>query len=526
MSQPPFRATVSNQAADHQNHGSADAPDDSSAGAMIRAKQASRYQLTRWLFLRALGVIYLIAFVSLSVQIIGLCGRQGIEPAAQWLTHVQSQIGSDCYWRVPTWLWLNCSDTAVVGTCYAGVLLALLVICNILPAPALLLSWAAYLSLCSVCHPFLNFQWDVLLLETGFLAIFLAPWQLRPRISCAPPPSMIVIWLLRWLLFRLMFMSGVVKLRADEVWRDLTALTYHYETQCLPPFTAWYVHHLPVWFHKLSAGGMFLIELVVPFAIFGPRLFRKAAFFLLVFLQVLIILTGNYTFFNYLTIVLCIPLVDDRFLERLLPRRFRPAATTTPGSLRRLWPRTVLRCLLAAAIISTSTLLELGRTFPSNRLVQAALPAISWIRPFRSINTYGLFANMTVHRPEILVEGSNDGRIWKTYEFKWKPGDLARRPRFVAPHQPRLDWQMWFAALGSYRSNPWFVHFVQRLLEGSPAVLDLLEYNPFPDKPPTYIRAELYDYHFTTSDQRRQTGNWWTRQRQRSYLPRLSLRRP
>ncbi|MCH8966978.1 MAG: lipase maturation factor family protein [Planctomycetes bacterium] len=393
----------------------------------------------------------------------------------------------------------------------------------------LLVAWVFYLSLYKVGQTFLSFQWDLLLLETGLLAIFFAPWKLLPRLSTEPPPPRVVLWLIRWLVFRLMFCSGVVKLLdenpANPTWYQLTALTYHYETQCIPNAIAWYAHQLPLWFQKFSVVCMFIIEIGVPFLIFLARRPRALAFFALLFLQLLIILTGNYNFFNLLTIAMCFMLLDDACLERWFPRRMVENGAPRRdrlgiGRLQRLSIG-----VLAIVVLSVSGIWMVETFVGFRELPPAGQEVLRYSMRFGSINNYGLFRSMTTKRPEIIVEGSNDRRTWLAYEFKWKPGDLSRRPGFVAPHQPRLDWQMWFAALGDfhYARNRWFAAFEKRLLEGKPEVLALLDTNPFADGPPRWVRAVLYDYHFTDADTRREQGTWWTRARLRAYGPVLSL---
>jgi hypothetical protein len=313
----------------------------------------------------------------------------------------------------------------------------------------------------------------------------------------------------RWLLFRLMFGSGVVKLRSgDPTWRSLTALTYHYETQPLPTWIGFYAHHLPTRVHVTSAAVMFVIELLLPWLIWLPPPWRRLPLVGFVGFQILIAATGNYAFFNVLTIALCVFLADPAWL----PRRWRPTAATgeAQATLFGPWPRAVLAPFVAVVLlISTIELTEatlVGLPWPS--------PAIGLARaasPLRSVNSYGLFAVMTTTRPEIVIEGSDDGENWRAYEFRHKPGDLGRRPGFVAPHQPRLDWQMWFAALGPCDQSPWLQRLFQRLREGSPPVLGLLGSNPFPDRPPRYVRALLYDYHFADLATHRRTGEWWQR---------------
>ena len=480
--------------------------------------ERTTFYLSRWLFLRGLGCIYLIAFLSLWVQIHGLVGSNGILPAGEYLTAVRQQIGSEGYYFLPTLFWLNPSDAFLHFQCAGGVVLSLVLIAGFFPPITLAGLWVFYLSLVIVGQFFLSFQWDLLLLEVGLLAIFFAPLQIRETFSRASAPSVLFLWLLRWLLFRLMFASGFVKLVSDAVWRDFTALNFHYETQPLPTWTGWYAHQLPEWFQKISVIGMFAVELVIPFLIFAPRRLRTAGCIGLVGLQLLILLTGNYCFFNLLTIALCLLLIDDVTWKRLLSKQFMPNFQSVGQSPRRYWR-------VCVAVLATLLFILSGIRFGGQLFRDARIPDLAWIRPLRSVNTYGLFADMTESRPEIIVEGSNDRITWKTYEFRWKPGELTDAPKWVAPHQPRLDWQMWFAALqGSHQRTPWFVPFMGALLQGKPKVLQLLAENPFPDTPPRYVRATLYDYHFTDIATKRSEGTWWAREQKGIYCPVVSLR--
>jgi lipase maturation factor 1 len=486
---------------------------------------APDHLLTRWLFLRGLALIYLVAFVSLWVQIEGLLGSWGILPIADFLAAVRQQTGPERYWLLPTLFWLNTSDAFLQGLCGLGVVLAVLLMIGILPGPLLCVLWLFYLSLITAGQEFLGFQWDNLLLEAGFLAIFFTPWQLWSRLRQEAPPSRIILWLFYWLLFRLMFSSGLVKLLSgDLAWRGLTALNYHYETQPLPTWTSWYIHQLPVLFQKASVVYMFVVELLAPFLIFAPRRWRLLGCALLVSLQLLIIATGNYGFFNWLSLLLCLLLLDDTFFRRWWPERWRSQLGVEQAHPRFTSPLGRYRSyagLVLALLIVMITGLQMARlVWP---LPRPARQLLSWAAPFRTFNNYGLFAVMTTSRPEIIIEGSNDGETWQAYEFKWKPGDIGYRPRFVAPHQPRLDWQMWFAALSNYQNNPWLVNFMVRLLEGSPPVLALLKENPFPDAPPHYIRAVVYNYHFTRYGTREESGAWWQRELKGLYIPVFSL---
>jgi len=480
--------------------------------------------IPRWLFFRILGAVYLIAFVSLWVQVLGLVGSNGILPVEPYLSAVQQQVGTDGYRLVPTVFWFNSSDLALQVVCGTGAFFSLLLIYGLAPVPVLLVLWALYLSLLSVCREFLGFQWDVLLLETGFLALFLAPLQFEPDISREAPPSKIILFLFSWLGFKLMFLAGMVKrISGDPTWRDLTALNFHYYTQPIPTWTSWYAHHLPESFQKFSVFMVFVIELALPFFIFAPRRLRYAAVLSMMGFMVLIMATGNYCFFNILTVAILLLLLDDSFWPKKIQKWFRDRREWARDFPSWGWPRVV--------IVPVAVLLFLGSTYQMTARLRVRVgwpdsfvKAVRFIAPFHSINHYGLFAVMTTTRPEIIVEGSNDQRIWLPYEFKYKPGDLYRRPAFVEPHQPRLDWQMWFAALGNYRQNQWFLSFCQRLMEGSPEVLGLLAKNPFPDDPPRYIRAVTYEYQFSDSKLKRETGQWWKREKKGLYIPAVSLR--
>ena len=403
--------------------------------------------------------------------------------------------------------------------------------------PGLCLSsllWLSYLSMTVAGQTFLSFQWDSLLLESGLLALLLTPWGWRLD-RADDEPGRFAVWLFRWLVFRLMFESGVVKLTAgDPVWLSWRALEYHYQTQPLPTWTSWYVHQMPAWFHKMAVGVMFYAELVAPFFVFGPRILRRIGFVSLVLLQVLILATGNYGFFNILAIVLCLSVLDDRDLEdlRTIVRRkgrsTRDAETPWEGEAlagpppQRRWsrPRRIFVGIVGGVLVAVTGGQTIETVWP---LAMTPLPVqmlAQSIEPLRSANSYGLFRVMTTERPEITVEGSDDGDTWKPYRFRWKPGELDRRPRFTTPHMPRLDWQMWFAALGGdCRSAPWFLRFEQRLLEGSPEVLALLREVPFPDRPPRDVSARLSLYTFT----RRGSGDWWASEDVGLYCPPMEI---
>lgn len=492
-------------------------PGDSNTG-------SHSYILSRWLFLRLLGIIYFIAFLSFWIQIPGLIGSNGILPTGDFLDTVKGRLGTKGYWIVPTLAWFNAHDWFLESLAAGGAFFSVLLIFGVLTAPVLGLLWIFYLSLVSVGQVFTSFQWDTLLLETGFLAIFLAPFQVLPRLSRQSPPSSVILWLFRFLLFRLMFSSGFRKLLSgDPTWRNFTALDFHYYTQPLPTPIAWYMYQLPEWFHKLSVGLVLFIELVIPFFIFAPRRPRFMASAGIIFLQILIELTGNYTFFNLLSIALCLLLFDDAFLQKLLPRKIREAVEIKQLPTSKSRYKQMAMGVLAAIIILLGGLQLAEATIKYQNLPGIFQKALIWIYPLRVVNNYGLFEVMTTSRPEIIIEGSNDGQNWTEYEFKYKPGDIKKPPQWVAPYQPRLDWQMWFAALGSYQDNTWFINLIVRLLQGSPEVIGLLGKNPFPSRPPKYIRALVYEYSFTNLRTRGDTGDWWQRELKGLYFPPVAL---
>ena len=487
--------------------------------------ETPKVELTSWVFLRALGLIYLMAFLSLGPQIVGLVGADGILPAVNYLGVLVRYVGAGRFWMAPSLFWLFPKDGGLLFLCYGGAALSVLVILDVAPAATLALCWLFYLSISAVARDFMMFQWDVLLLETGFLAIFLAPLRLKPMGPVGPGPEPTVVWLFRWLLFRVMFSSGVVKLAShDPTWRNLTALTYHYQTQPLPTRLAWYANLFPLGFQKFSCLAVFFLELAVPFLFLFPRRFRQMGAALTAGFQLLIMITGNYGFFNLLTLALCLMLLDDvSWPERLKKWRDAPPPAHHDPSRGLRWPQAAVAPF--AGLILILSCVELGGTLRILRPWMAPAVGLAQIfSPLRLANGYGLFAVMTTDRPEIVVEGSNDGQTWQEYEFKYKPGDLSRAPGFVEPHMPRLDWQMWFAALGSYRENLWFLSFCSHLLRGTPSVLRLLAKNPFPDAPPHYLRAEVYVYCFNTFETRRATGCWWSRQPKGLYCPMFSLR--
>lgn len=490
------------------------------------------FRIASDLFVRLLGLTYLFAFVSLLVQVDGLAGPRGILPAQSWFDAAKAQGYGFAQAPSLCW-WLGADAGTLHALCIGGAICGALLVLGFVPTLAAAAAWLLYLSLCPAFGVFLNFQWDALLLEAGFLGIFLPPlaWRLRPGSPVGG--SKLARFLLVWLLFRLMLGSGVVKLASqDATWWNLSALTYHYWTQPLPPWTAWYFDKMPLWAHKASCWIMFAIELVVPFLVFAPRRLRHFAGVCFLLLMGVILASGNYGFFDLLTAFLCVLLFDDHAWRKLFRFvRLEPQRT----SVVTLWfRRAAVPVLLlvfaltwipfASVFEATQRLAGIGRPLPAPR-PEWLQQVYGTVAPYRSINHYGLFASMTTTRDEISLEGSDDGVTWKEYSFRWKPGDLSRRPPFCVPHMPRLDWQMWFASLGEIRGNPWLVNTMVRLLEGEPAVLDLLATNPFPDKPPTLIRATATPYRFTTATERAETGHWWKPAGEpRPYCPPVRLR--
>jgi predicted DCC family thiol-disulfide oxidoreductase YuxK len=495
-------------------------------------RPATYFWARRW-FLRALGLIYLIAFVSLWVQVEGLVGSNGVSPVSQFLPAAHEQLGPRAYSFLPTLCWFNSSDAFLHFLCGGGVVLSLLLIFEVAQVLCLVALFVFYLSLTVAGQTFLSFQWDILLLETGFLAIFFAPWHLwtkknllRPG-SATPataPVSRAALFLLKVLLFKLMVMSGVVKLTSgDDCWWNLTALDYHYWSQPLPTIFGWWADQHPEWFKHFSVAFCLAVEIIAPFFIWAPRRLRLIAAGFMIFLQAVIALTGNYCFFNLLAVALCLLLIDDAAI------RGRRLATTAVGD--RGYNRHDRAWRLSASV----GVIVIVVTLPINAwlIFTAFKPDAPWPRPlafvygklepFRIANGYGLFRVMTKDRREIVIEGSTDGIEWLPYEFKWKPGNVMRAPGWCAPHQPRLDWQMWFAALGTPRENPWFIQLMICLLEGKPQVTRLLAQNPFPQTPPRFVRATFYRYRFTTSSEHRQSSAWWKRQELGEYLRPVSL---
>jgi hypothetical protein len=457
------------------------------------------YARPAWLFRRLLGVVYLCAFWSLQAQLSGLFGSEGIAPARDYMEAMREWtaaegLGFTRFHLVPTLFWMSASDAFLHSVCLAGVIASLLLMVGIAPLLTTAIAWSAYLSLMAIGQGFLSYQWDALLLETGFFALFATPLRWLDRLRDAPQPSRAAVWLLLWLLFRLMVASGAVKLTSgDPTWANLTALTFHFETQPLPTPLAWYAHHAPVWLLEALCAIVIAIELLAPWLMFGTRRLRLIGFALLAGLQAAIALTGNYAWFNLLSVALCLFLLDDAML------RYSPGSEHHGVSKR-------VAIALAAVVTLPVSMMAFAWSFGVRPELPGPLAALTRaVAPFHIANRYGLFAIMTTTRDEIIVEGSEDGREWRAYEFKYKPGDFQRAPPWVAPHQPRLDWQLWFAALGGDDTEPWFRAFLDRLLRASPDVLELFEHDPFEGRRPQLVRARLMRYRFSTNG-----PPWWT----------------
>jgi predicted DCC family thiol-disulfide oxidoreductase YuxK len=474
-----------------------------------RSHEPPRYELVSFLFLRLFGLIALSAFVSFAVQGQGLIGSRGILPLAE-LVDALTRLGPQRFVLMPMVFWLSDSDLAIQAVCWAGAGLSLMLVFNLLPRLSLVLIYALYLSLFYAGQTFMSFQWDTFLLETTIVALLM---------SFARTTG---VWLARWLLFRFMFMSGVVKLiSGDPNWWNLSALSYHFLTQPLPTQLAWHAARLPPDLLRFSTGAVFVVELGLPFLIFCPRRLRFAAAFSILLLQGCILLTGNYNWFNLQTMLLCLPLFDDAALRGIFPPRlleFLQARARHPAPRRAV--KVVVNTL--ALLMVFLSLVQMDGRFGGSP-PDAALAIDGWFEPLHLASPYGLFAVMTTSRDEIVIQGSEDGIEWRDYEFRYKPGDVMRRPPWNIPHQPRLDWQMWFAALDDSERVPWFSRFLARLLENEPSVTALLETNPFPDKPPTYVRAQFYDYTYASAEEHA-AGRWWDRRLLGLYFPQARLK--
>ncbi len=495
-------------------------PPDAAARWIARTlpAQTPRFLAARRVFAVALGAIFLVAFWSWGSQVRGLVGAHGLIPVSEQLASARAT--GLTFWEMPSLSWLAEGDTILLAQCWLGALLALAMCAGFFPGGCALACWALYLSLMSVGEAFGNFQWDALLLETALLAALWLPWRARPEWSHESRAEKIGRWLLWWLFVRMIVESGVVKLTwGDATWLGCSALDFHFETQPLPLWTAWYAHQAPRWLLRAACWFTYFVEIATPVLLLAParwRFLRHGAVLLQVLLQIGIMQTGNYAFFNWLTLALCVPFLDDTF------RGFRKLRLPRAQEKRRHWWPLLPASALAIASVCF-TLEGFGDAFAGLAGQEAAMlrmreefqrtkknPRPPWHPALRSFNGYGLFRTMTLTRPEIILEGSDDGVNWHEFEFPYKAGDLYRRPTLVAPFQPRLDWQMWFAALAPQRYGYLLERLMRRVLEGEPTVLALLEKNPFTPSPPHFVRLAFYDYLFTSFADH--TAAWWKRE--------------
>jgi hypothetical protein len=531
----------------------------------LRPPGTPSYWLTRFIILRLLGFVYFIAFLVAANQIVPLVGEHGLLPAKVYLERLAADFGSraDGFLQLPSLFWFDVSDRFLVAMAWAGVGLSALVLLGFANAVIMALLWALYMSFVHIGQDWYGYGWEIQLLETGFLGIFLCPLlDGRPFPNRAPPT--LVLWLFRWLIFRIMFGAGLIKIRGDDCWRDLTCLYYHYETQPIPSPLSWWLHFRPHWFHKFGVLWNHVVELIVPWFAFGPRTARHVAGALLVSFQVVLILSGNLSFLNWLTIVPALACFDDSLLQRLLPGRLVTCAMQAAEAAERRSPnRRVAKGLVQRAGSETGAPLplggagsETGAPFPVRwegapaqdraaivlAAVVAALsffPVANMLSPHQVmntsfnrlhlVNTYGAFGSVGQVRHEIVFEGTDEALItsrtqWKEYQFKAKPGNPQRRPVFIAPYQPRIDWQIWFAAMSRPLDYPWTLHFIWKLLHNDPQTLTLIAGNPFPTKPPRYIRAQYYRYQFAPPGD--PSHAWWKRTLAGSWLPPLSTDDP
>ena len=471
--------------------------------------------IPRWIVLRALGLIYCSAFVSLLFQIRGLIGPLGILPANRYLAAVAQSFGPAVrIWFAPTVLWLASGSHMLMAMCWMGLAASLLLTANLWPRAMLLICFVCFLSFVSAAQDFSGYQSDGMLLEAGFVALFFAPPGLRPGLGYNHPPSRASLFLLQWEWFRIYFESGLVKLLSgDAEWRHLTAMDEYYPNGPLPTWIGWYIQHLPHWFHWTTALATLVMELAIVWMILLPRRWRILCFFIVTPWEIGVIFTANYTFLNYLVLALGFLLLDDRFFTRWV----KIEAERTPP------PRRTLENFGLAVSAVLLTLVAYVTTVELFSMVFGRLPLpmqpVTMLEPFRIANQYGLFAVMTRGRYEIEFQGSRDGQEWVPYPFRFKPQALNHAPGIYAPYQPRFEWNLWFASLGSWQQNPLVPRTEERLLTNDPDVLALFARNPFAGAPPRQVRAVLWQYWFTSMEQKRATGDWWTRKLLGVYAP-------
>jgi hypothetical protein len=499
----------------------------------------------RWIFLRALGLIYFSAFYSLLFQIAGLIGPNGILPAGDYLQAVSGALHSARFWFAPTLLWFSSSNQTLLAICWIGMIASLLVVLNFWPRATLTICFVCFLSFVSAAQDFSGYQSDGMLLEAGFISLFFAPPGFRPALGRAHPPSRLSRFLLQWEWFRIYFESGIAKIASgDLAWRNLTAMDDYYQNGPLPTWLGWYVQQLPHWFHALAVVLTLAIELVLVWMLFLPRRFRIICFFIVTPFEISIILTANYTFLNYLVLSLGFLLLDDRFIEWFVPRKIRslidppssaqpaapPAAVVAAPPPQENWC-TRARQIFAPAGATLSALCLLWILYSTSAQLAfmlfrtAPLPEtpVRALEPFRIANRYGLFAVMTHGRYEIEFQGSRDGKTWLAYPFRYKPQDIAQPPGIYAPYQPRFDWNLWFASLGSWRENHFVVYTEERLLRADPDVLSLFAANPFDGgAPPAQVRAVIWQYWFADLKTKRAQHTWWCRELLGAYAPALA----
>ncbi|MHB8301744.1 MAG: lipase maturation factor family protein [Acidobacteriaceae bacterium] len=506
------------------------------------------HQISRWIFLRCLGLVYFSAFYSLVFQVRGLIGPRGILPASAYLAAVLRALGPLRFWYAPTLLWFSSSSHMLMALCWVGIAASLLLVANVWPRAMLAVCFVCFLSFVSAAGDFSAYQSDGMLLEAGFLSLFFAPGGFLPGWGTGRFPPRASLFLLLWEWFRIYFESGVVKLASgDPQWRHLTAMDQYYQNGPLPTWIGWYVEHLPHWFQASTVVGTFALELVLVWMVFLPRRWRIVCFFLVTPWQIAVILTANYAFLNYIVLALGFLLLDDRFLLRFVPTRWRaglsvpqepalgnaslenanersseaPAETQPSRSLRHVH---ALRLAVTAVVL---TWIFYATTVPMLQMFWREIPLprgpVTALEPFRIANQYGLFAVMTPHRYEIEFQGSNDGHTWVAYPFRYKPQDVTRPPGIYAPYQPRFDWNLWFASLGPWQQYPIVPRTEELLLFNDPDVLALFAGNPFPGQPPRAVRAVLWQYWFTTLRQKRTQGIWWRRELLGTYAPTLVI---
>jgi len=475
----------------------------------------SDYYLTRFIFLRALGFVYFFAFLSLVKQLIPLLGENGLTPANKYLEALKPRFKNKfiAFWQIPTIFWFYISDNFMRILAWLGLILSFLLLIGFGNVITILLLWIIYLSFVHIGQVWYGYGWEGQLLETGFLAMFLVP-LLDPRPFSNFAPSIAIIWLLLWITFRLHLGSGLIKFRADPCWRDLTCLNYHFETQPIPNPLSPYWHFLPKQILKLGVLWTHFVQIIVPFFLFIPGFPRIIAGLLLLLFQLQLIFGGNLSFLNAISIVAIIAAFNDNFLSQILPNFIVEKANEASLAAIPAINYAAWALFLFVAILSIPVIRNL---FSKYQYMNTSF------NQFYLVNTYGAFGSVGRKRYELIVEGTDEETIthntrWKEYEFKAKPGNIHRRLPVIAPYQPRIDWQIWFAAMQTPGQNPWMFKFIWKLLHNDRNTLSLIKENPFPDKPPKYIRVERYLYNFAPL----RVNAVWERERIGTWLPPLS----